>query len=125
MNNTAKGISIMCLLLAGTFFANAQSSLPVSKGVQQYANKNAFNEEGQKSHIQAKSVEFPAVVISKGIFRPTDVVVAGNIESRGYPTWAISKGVARQNEERLQKNKGPQEYPGMDVPKEEVQISKR
>ena len=128
MKNAVKGISFMCLLLVGTFFANAQTknaSLPVSKGVQQYANKSAFNEEAKKSHIQAKSVDFPAVAISKGIVRPTDVVVAGNIESKGYPTWAISKGVARQNEERLQEKTGTQEYPGMDIPRDENQISKR
>ena len=109
MKNAIKGIAFMCLLLVGTFFANAQTknvSLPVSKGVQQYANKSAFTEEGKKSNIQAKSVEFPAVVISKGIVCPTDVVVAGNIESKGYPTWAISKGVARQNEKIRQEKTG-------------------
>jgi hypothetical protein len=128
MKNTVKGISFMCLLLVGTFVANAQTkntSLPVSKGVQQYANKSAFTEEGKKSHIEAKSIDFPAVVISKGIVRPGDVVVAGNIESKGYPTWAISKGVARQNEEKLQEKTGTQEYPGMDISKDENQISKR
>ena len=64
------------------------------------------DEKAKKSHIQAKSVEFPAIVISKGIVRPTSVVTAGNIESKGYPTWAISKGVARQNQERIQEKTG-------------------
>ncbi len=117
----------MCLLLAGTFFANAQAkntSLPVSKGVQQYANKSAFNEEAKKSHIQAKSVDFPAVVISKGIVRPTDVLVAGNIESKGYPTWAISKGVARENQKRNSEKAVPQEQPDMNLSNEN-QVSRR
>jgi hypothetical protein len=128
MKNAVKGIGFVCLLLAGTFFVNAQStnsSLQVSKGVQRYANKSAFDEENQKSNIQAKSVEFPAIAISKGIVFPTNVETAGNIESKGYPTWAISKGVARQNEERTKEKAGSQEYPGMDISKDENQISKR
>lgn len=122
------GISLMCLFSVGTFFANAQvknPSLTVSKGVQQYANKSAFDEKGKKSHIQARSVEFPAIVISKGIVRPTSVETVGNIESKGYPTWAISKGVARQNQERIQEKSGSQEYPEMKISKDEDQISKR
>ena len=128
MKNAVKGVGFMCLLLAGTFFVNAQSttsSFPVSKSVQRYANKDAFNEEIQKSNIQAKSVEFPAIVISKGIVRPTSVETVGNIESKGYPTWAISKGVARQNQERIQEKSGSQEYPEMKISKDEDQISKR
>lgn len=117
----------MCLFLMGTFFVNAQNaSVPVSKGVQRYANKTAFEDENaKKSHIQAKSVEFPAIVISKGVFRPTNVETMGNIESTGYPTWAITKGVARQSQERIQEKSGSQEYPEMNISKDENQISKR
>jgi hypothetical protein len=125
MKNAIKGIGFMCLLLVGTFFVNAQSSLPVSKGVQRYANKAAFTEESQKSNIEAKSVEFPAVAISKGIVFPTNVETAGNIESKGYPTWAISKGVARQNAERKQDKAGSQDYRPLDISKDENQISKK
>jgi hypothetical protein len=123
MKNVIKGIGVICLLLIGTVFVNAQS-VPVSKGVQRYANKSAFSEESKKSHIEAKSVDFPAIVVSKGVVSPGSVVLAGNIESKGYPTWAISKGVARQNEERIKEKAESQEQPGMDLPKEN-QISKR
>lgn len=105
-----KGIRIFGmagLLLVGAIFTNAQSnnSPIVSKGVQQYANKKAFeNEKQNNSHIQAKSVAFPTIVLSKGITRPAAIEVQGNIESKGYPTWAISKGVARQNQEFQRKS---------------------
>ena len=125
MKNAIKGIGFICLVLAGTFFVNAQSSLPVSKGVQRYANKGTFDEESQKSNIQAKSVEFPSIAISKGIVFPANVETTGNIESKGYPSWAISKGVARQNEQRTHEKAGSQEYPDMDISKDENQISKR
>jgi len=125
MKNVIKGIGFICLFLAGAFFVNAQSTFPVSKGVQRYANKGAFDEETQKSNIQAKSVEFPAIAVSKGVIFPTNVETAGNIESRGYPTWAISKGVARQNEEHNQKKAGSLDYSPMDISKDENQISKR
>ena len=125
MKNVIKGIGFVYIFLAGAFFVNAQSTFPVSKGVQRYANKGAFDEDPQKSNIQAKSVEFPAIVVSKGVVFPTNVETAGNIESKGYPTWAISKGVARQNEERNQEKAGLQEYRPMELSKDENQISKR
>ena len=79
------------------------SPLIVSKGVQQIANKNSFqNEDLKRSNVQAFSQPFPAPVISKGIVRSTDPGSQGNVVSKGYPTWAISKGVARQNQERIQ-----------------------
>ena len=127
MKNAVKGISFMCLLLIGTFVANAQAkntSLPVSKGVQQYANKSAFSEEAKKSHIQAKTVDFPAVVISKGITPSTNAVVAGNMESKGYPTWAISKGVAQENQKRNSEKAVPQGQPDFNLSNEQ-QVSKR
>ena len=104
MKKEIKGIGLLCLLLIGAFVANAQSnntSWPVSKGVQRYANKSSVEDENaKKSHIQAKSVEFLPIVVSKGLVRPTSVTTVGNIESKGYPTWAISKDVARENQKR-------------------------
>jgi hypothetical protein len=124
-----KGIRILGmsgLLLVGAIFANAQSSnaLVVSKGVQQYANKKAFeNEKQNNSHIQAKSVPFPAIVLSKGIARPEAVEVQGNIESKGYPTWAISKGVARQNQE-IQRKSEMKNLPSREISTDDQPISK-
>lgn len=116
-------------LLLFSILANAQNgntSLTVSKGVQQVANKKAFaNEITRKSHIQANSVEFPAIVVSKGIFRPVSVPMDGNIASKGYPAWAISKGVARKNVEYQQKTEKFEEYPSDRRMEDSRQISKR
>jgi hypothetical protein len=125
MKKGIKGIGLMCLLLIGAFVANAQSSnsaLPVSKGVQQYANKR--DENAKKSHIQAQSVEFLPIVVSKGPTHPSSVTPVGNIESKGYPTWAISKDVARENHKRNSEKAVPQEQPDMNFSKDE-QVSKR
>ena len=128
MKKGIKGIGLMCLLLIGAFVANAQSSnsaLPVSKGVQRYANKSAVEDENaKKSHIQAQSVEFLPIVVSKGPTRPSSVTTVGNIESKGYPTWAISKDVARENHKRNSEKTVPQEQPDMNLSKEQ-QVSKR
>lgn len=114
------------LFLVGAVVVNAQSnnSLVVSKGVQQYANKKAFEDESAKSsHIQAKTVAFPAIVLSKGITRPESVQAQGNIESKGYPTWAISKGVARQNQERQIKSE-IKEFPSQEISTEVEPITR-
>lgn len=97
-----KGIGLVCLLMTAAIFVNAQSgnsSLVVSKDVQRVANKKAF--ENNESNIQARSLAFPAIVISKGIARAPQAQTQGNVVSKGYPTWAISKGVARQNQQRI------------------------
>jgi hypothetical protein len=127
MKNGTKGIGLMCLMLLGVFVANAQSSnssWPVSKGVQRYANKSLVEDENaKKSHIQAASVEFLPIVVSKGTTRPTGVRPVGNIESKGYPTWAISKDVARENQKRNSEKAVPQEQPDMNLSNDH-QVSK-
>ena len=102
MRKQLKGIGVMFMLLMATIAVSAQSgpSSIVSKDVQRVANKKAFENE-DKSNIQAQSVPFPAIVVSKGVVGSTDALSEGNITSKGYPTWAISKGVARQNHERI------------------------
>lgn len=128
MKKRINGIALMCLLSVGTLVANAQSSnssWPVSKGVQRYANKSAVEDENaKKSHIQARSVDFLPIVVSKGITSPTSVATVGNIESKGYPTWAISKGVAQENHKRSSEKLIPEEQPKMDLTKDEKQVSK-
>lgn len=105
MRKQLKGIVAMCVLLMAAIGVNAQSGV-VSKDVQRVANKKAFeNEDLKKSNIQAQSVPFPAIVVSKGVAGSTDAQSQGNITSKGYPTWAISKGVARQNQ--LRKSDSP------------------
>jgi len=99
MRKRKKIIGLIGLFLMGAFFANAQASNPnwiVSKDVQRVANKAAFsNEERDRSHFRAASVDFPSIVISKGVFRKESVASRGNIESKGTPAWVISKGVHR------------------------------
>jgi hypothetical protein len=128
MKKGIKGIGLLCLLLVGAFAANAQSSnssWPVSKGVQRYANKSSIEDENaKKSHLQAQSVEFLPIVVSKGITRPTSVTTVGNIESKGYPTWAISKGVAQENQKRNSEKAVPQVQPDMNLSNEH-QVSRR
>jgi hypothetical protein len=94
--------SLLCLFLVPAFFAGAQSnnSHPwISKDVQRVANKNMLeNEIRNNTHIEAKSVGYPAVALSKGVHRigKTSVTTTkGNIVSKGYPDWTISKGVQR------------------------------
>ena len=83
----------------GAFFANAQSGNPnwiISKDVQHVANKAAFaKEELDRSHLQVASVDFPSIVVSKGVFRKESIARRGNIKSEGIPAWVISKGVHR------------------------------
>jgi len=85
----------------GAFFVNAQSgnlNWIVSKDVQRIANKDKFaKEELSGSYFRAKSVDFPSIVISKGVFRREAIVTKGNIESKGTNDWVISKGVQRYN----------------------------
>jgi hypothetical protein len=123
------GFAIMSIFLLSSTLVSAQNgnnSLVVSKGVQDVANKKAFEDENsKKSHIQAKSVEFPAIVISKGIVQPTGQPAEGNITSEGYPTWAISKGTARHNMELHQKKADSNEYPSEGVIQDSREISKK
>jgi hypothetical protein len=107
MRKQLKGIVVMCMLLMAAIVVSAQSgpSSIVSKDVQRVANKKAFeNEDLNKSNIQAQSIPFPAIVVSKGVVGSTDAQSQGNITSKGYPTWAISKGVARQNQESIRES---------------------
>lgn len=79
----------------------AKPAWHVSKDVQKIANKKLFKSEPlRKSHIEAVSSGPPSHVLSKGvnnIHRPVAkrAGVAGNIKSKGYPVWTISKGVHR------------------------------
>ena len=105
MKNKILGVVLICLMAMASIAVSAQSvtsSLVVSKDVQRVANKQVLeNEDLTKSNIKAQSQPFPAIVISKGIVRSAEAAPEGNIVSKGYPTWAISKGVARQSQERI------------------------
>lgn len=89
------------LFLVGLFsfaavVANAQ--IQVSKGVQKYANKSAY--ETPQKQISLRSVETPSIAMSKGVHQigGTNVESSkGNIISKGYPYWTLSKGVGIQH----------------------------
>jgi hypothetical protein len=123
------GIGIMSLFLLSSVLVQAQNgntSLVVSKGVQQVSNKKAFEEEKKaKPSIEAKSVEFPVIVMSKGVAQTNGLRAEGNVASKGYPAWAISKGVARQNMENFRNKADGKEYPSEGITKDENQISKK
>lgn len=129
MKKQVIGITLMSMFLMGAVFANAQSGSSawvVSKDVQRIANKKSFEDENsRRSHIQARTVSFPAIVISKGIARPADDYTMGNIISKGYPTWTISKGVARKNQESIKAKAQSEEHPNGEFQRDGNEISKR
>lgn len=126
----AKGknvVTFIGLFLTGAILANAQSGTDwmVSKGVQHVANKKTFEAEKlRNTRVEAKTVAFPSIVVSKGI-RRTDETAQGNIESKGYPTWAISKGVARKNQEMDRRNTDVKESPNKDLSNDSQPITKK
>lgn len=119
----------MSIFLLSSILVSAQNgntSLMVSKGVQHVANKKAFEDKNaNKSHIQAKSLDLPAIVISKGVAQPTGLYAEGNVASKGYPTWTISKGAARKNMEHHQEKADSNEYPSEEVIQDSREISKK
>lgn len=87
-------------------FAQAQTGTPVwttSKDVQKVANKSLFSDQNLKaSHVNATTVGFPAVAVSKGIVKVNNTNLIqteqkGNVVSKGYPMWTVSKGVHKYN----------------------------
>jgi anti-sigma factor RsiW len=97
----ATSILTFAIIAMGTNFADAQtkSSWIPTKAVQKIANKKLYtSDEVKASHIEAKSAAIPAQVVSKRVQRVTNRDVSpaeGNVVSKGYPTWTISKPVHR------------------------------
>src|SRR5688572_16446391 len=129
MKTGLKGIGLLSILILTSVLVKAQNghnTLVVSKGVQHVANKKAFEDENaRKSNIQAKSVAIPAIVLSKGVTQSKDQVAEGNIVSKGYPTWAISKGVAKHSQEKIQRENGKGQVPNDGFLNGENPVSKR
>jgi hypothetical protein len=104
MKNGLK-LGLLGLFLAGAFVVNAQTnnSHPwISKDVQKIANKKMLNDVDYKaSHIEATTVGYPAVAMSKGVHKVSasseisTSATKGNMISKGYPYWTVSKGVQR------------------------------
>lgn len=100
------GILTLAIIIfgAGVTHAQTKSSWIPTKGVQRIANKKLYtSEEVKASHIEARSTTIPDVVVSKKVQRISNRELMedalGNIESRGYPTWTISKPLHRREKE--------------------------
>lgn len=100
---TGMNLMFVALFSIAAIGVNAQSSLVVSKGVQQVANKKTFEAEKQKkSNVNVKSVEASPIVVSKGVHSigksANEISMKGNMESK-YPYWTVSKGVVAHHNE--------------------------
>jgi hypothetical protein len=99
---TAARFSLSCFFLLSAFIINAQTfnSHPwMSKDVQKIANSKMLKDEKLNAlHIEAVSVGYPAIAMSKGVHRigaKSTTNEKGNIVAKGYPYWTVSKGVQR------------------------------
>jgi hypothetical protein len=95
--NKITAISIFAML---PIFVNAQSNTRhsgwyISKDVQRISN-DAYLNRFDEGEMTIKSFEYPHWIISKGVQKPGNPVItlqAGNVVSKGYPIWTISKAV--------------------------------
>ena len=124
MRKHIKGLVLATLFVGAAGFAMAQSGNPASsKDVNRFANKKSY--EKNESNVEARSLAYPAIVYSKGIAQNNAPATAqGNMVSKGYPTWAISKGVAQQRHNALKKQQST-EYNGQEIRSDSDEISKK
>jgi hypothetical protein len=110
INTVISRLFLIAFFSFAALAVNAQAY--VSKGVQKYANKSAY--ETTEKQTQLRSVDTPAVAVSKGVHQiggSTTEVEKGNAISTGYPYWTIAKGVSHQhkrtelNTEYISRNK--------------------
>jgi hypothetical protein len=95
MNIRNLKILLTVLFLFTASLVSAQ--IPVSKGVQKYANKKMFEKEERQKKRGIRTVARPQITISKGVHsRAGDgELTKGNMISTGYPYWTLAKGVNR------------------------------
>jgi hypothetical protein len=96
INTVTSRLFLIAFFSFAALAVNAQ--VYVSKGVQKYANKSAY--ETTEKNTQLRSVETPSVAVSKGVHQigeSTTEIEKGNIISKGYPYWTITKGVSHQH----------------------------
>ena len=95
-------MAVVVLMTAGVAAAQTQSTTPswiVSKPVNKIANKKLFEDHRLgASHIMVTTTAHPNRVSAKAVHRTAQPRAEGNIPSKGYPTWTISKGIHRQSE---------------------------
>lgn len=99
---TVKSIAFGILFVMGSLLVHAQQGNPIwttSKDVQKIANKSLFSDQNLKnSHINAVSLGYPEVALSKGVTKinyrgKAQEKQGGNVVSKGYPMWTVSKAV--------------------------------
>ncbi len=124
MRKHIKGLVLAGLFVGAAGFAMAQPGNPASsKDVNRFANKNAY--EKNESNVEARSVAFPAIVYSKGIAQSNAPATAqGNVVSKGYPTWTISKGVAKHRHQSM-KQQPVGDYESQEIRNGADEISKK
>ena len=90
---------VMVLMTAGVAAAQTQSNTPswiVSKPVNKIANKKLFEDHRlSASHIMVATTAHPNRVSAKAVHRTAQPRHEGNIPSKGYPMWTVSKKVHR------------------------------
>lgn len=86
-------------LTAGVASAQTNDTAPawsVSKPVNKIANKKLFDDHRLRaSHITVSTIAHPNQASTKAVHRTSKTGDEGNVISRGYPTWTISKAVHR------------------------------
>lgn len=107
MKTTLKIILVVAFLVS-SFMTHAQTDKSredktgwfISKDVQKFSNKNWLK---GKSGLTIESIGQPDIAISKRAqtigrpFTTSPSAKRGNVVSKGYPAWIISKGVQRLN----------------------------
>lgn len=87
------------MITAGMAAAQTHSTTPswiASKPVSKIANKKLFEDHRlSASHIVATSITHPDKASTKAVHRAHKSSAEGNIPSKGYPIWTISKPVHR------------------------------
>src|SRR5690606_9207082 len=91
--------AVVFLMTAGFAAAQTQTNNPswiVSKPVNKIANKKLFDDHQLRaSHIVVTTVTHPNRASTKPVHRMSQPTAKGNVPSKGYPTWTISKRVHR------------------------------
>ncbi|MBX2899119.1 MAG: hypothetical protein KF775_05700 [Cyclobacteriaceae bacterium] len=91
MKNYLKVLALVAFVFVVTGAQAQTTGLPVSKAVNLISNKSL--NEFKATEVQ--SLGTPAFVNTKRQAAPVAEVTTGNVPSKGYPTWTISKGVQR------------------------------
>lgn len=89
-------LSLACFASPARAQADLKSSWIEYKPINKIAAKKLFNDHRLRaSHIHAETLTDADWVRSKAVHRNKQTATKGNVVSRGYPTWTISKPIHR------------------------------